>query len=249
MSYTSSVARQHLNRLRKFYDVQVKQGKFKGTPIIAPSYLRAEVSLEQTTQVIAFNLLASGGSGAAANVTEQRLQVSDIFSVGAIQFNLGASTATSANPPVSTSAQLASMKLESFPNSTVFAGNSGNQATNLQAIYNGYLSITINQVAFVDRYPMYKFLYVGTSQQGTTSAAIAGPTTYTIARDEWNTENTILPVEPSFNIGGNDNVQVQINMPSSLALGFNGAGTVQTTAVLILHGFKITNATNASRNG
>ena len=191
--------------------------------ITTPGYLRLEVSLTGTTNLVAFQVRdAQGGS---QHVTERRLKVSDSFTVMAGAFYIGKAAATAG---VVTNAQYGAMSLHTFPNPLVFTG--GTAAADLQSLYNGYLSVRVDSTVFIDSMPMLNFYRVATSQQG------VGPTVV-IQRDEW-------PLSmygqrdwtPTIELNGLANTEININLPTSVNLAA-GANTYETNAVLYLTGF------------
>jgi len=191
--------------------------------ITTPGYLRLEVSLTGTTNLVAFQVRdAQGGN---QHVTERRLKVSDSFTVMAGAFYIGKAAAVAS---VVSNAQYGAMSLHTFPNPLVFTG--GTAAADLQSLYNGYLSVRVDSTVFIDSMPMLNFYRVATSQQGVGPAVI-------IQRDEW-------PLSmygqrdwtPTIELNGLANTEININLPTSVNLAA-GANTYETNAVLYLTGF------------
>jgi hypothetical protein len=191
--------------------------------ITTPGYLRLEVSLTGTTNLVAFQV--RDAQGGTQHVTERRLKVSDSFTVMAGAFYIGKAAAVAS---VVSNAQYGAMSLHTFPNPLVFTG--GTAAADLQSLYNGYLSVRVDSTVFIDSMPMLNFYRVATSQQGVGPAVI-------VQRDEW-------PLSmygqrdwtPTIELNGLANTEININLPTSVNLAA-GANTYETNAVLYLTGF------------
>jgi hypothetical protein len=192
--------------------------------ITTPGYLRLEVSLTGTTNLVAFQV--RDAQGGTQHVTERRLKVSDSFTVMAGAFYIGKAAATAG---VVSNAQYGAMSLHTFPNPLVFTG--GTSAANLQSLYNGYLSVRVDSTVFIDSMPMLNFYRVATSQQGVGPAVI-------IQRDEW-------PLSmygqrdwtPTIELNGLANTEININLPTSVDLASGAPTTYENNAVLYLTGF------------
>lgn len=192
--------------------------------ITTPGYLRLEVSLTGTTNLVAFQV--RDAQGGTQHVTERRLKVSDSFTVMAGAFYIGKAAATAS---VVSNAQYGAMSLHTFPNPLVFTGAAS--AANLQSLYNGYLSVRVDSTVFIDSMPMLNFYRVATSQQGVGPAVI-------IQRDEW-------PLSmygqrdwtPTIELNGLANTEININLPTSVDLASGAPTTYENNAVLYLTGF------------
>lgn len=192
--------------------------------ITTPGYLRLEVSLSGTTNLVAFQV--RDAQGGTQHVTERRLKVSDSFTVMAGAFYIGKAAATAG---VVSNSQYGAMSLHTFPNPLVFTG--GTSAANLQSLYNGYLSVRVDSTVFIDSMPMLNFYRVATSQQGVGPAVI-------IQRDEW-------PLSmygqrdwtPTIELNGLANTEININLPTSVDLASGAPTTYENNAVLYLTGF------------
>lgn len=189
---------------------------------MSQSYLRVESILATNSQVI-FDPTVTGNK---SNIASQKLlEQNDQFIVTHISFGLKKTTAD-------TAAAHAVAILHTFVNRTVFDGSAGD--ANLQAIYNGYLEIVYNDTIQVPSLDMRSFERVPVSQQGTTSAAITGPTTYTIGRSGFdNGLYGYYPIDP-FIIAGDQKSRFTINLPTSVALTESSEFNV---AVLLLKGY------------
>jgi hypothetical protein len=205
-----------------------KAAQYAGTgSITTPGYLRLETIMpNNAVTTFSFNTLDTSGT---KTVTERRLKLSDSFTITDMSFYIGYGTATAFAP---TNAQYASQQLATFPNPRVAAigGNSGN----LEAIYNGFLSLRVDTTTFIDSIPMRQFFRVGTSQAGVAVSTTA--TTGVIGADEFplsmygRTE-----LLPTIELNGQSNIEFTITLPNAT----NCAATTGnfTNCVLILQGF------------
>lgn len=192
--------------------------------ITTPGYLRLEsLAPAAATSVFTFNTLDTSGT---KTVTERRLKLADTFTITDISFYLGFGSATS-NAPTNT--QYATQQLTTYPNPNLsaFSGKSDE----LEAIYNGYLSLRVDTTTFLDSIPMRQFYRVGTSQQVSAATNQNG-----IGRDEWPLamygKNELLP---TIELNGQSNIEFTINLPS--ATDCSGASSYFANCVLILTGF------------
>jgi hypothetical protein len=205
-----------------------KAAQYAGTgSITTPGYLRLE-SLAPTTAVSQFNFNTLDTSG-TKTATERRLKLSDSFTVTDVSFYIGYGSAT-ANAP--TALQYATQQLATFPNPRIgaFAG----KFDELEAIYNGFLTLRVDTTTFIDSIPMRQFFRVGTSQQGVAVSTTA--TTGVIGADEWplsmygRTE-----LLPTIELNGQSNIEWSITLPT--AVDCSAASTFFSNMVLILTGF------------
>lgn len=192
--------------------------------ITTPGYLRLEsLAPAAATSVFTFNTLDTSGVKTA---TERRLKLADTFTITDISFYLGFGAATGNAP---TAAQYASQQLTTYPNPNLAAFNG--KADELEAIYNGYLTLRVDTTTFLDSIPMRQFYRVGTSQQ-----VAAGTNQNGIGRDEWPLamygKNELLP---TIELNGQSNIEFSINLPN--ATDCSGATNYFANCVLILTGF------------
>ena len=193
--------------------------------VITWSFLRSEVLLTATTGVVKFPILVNDQP--AANINERRLNISDEFQV--VHFGIFLYKVPSGQA-------LDEQILQTYPNPGLFSKSGESRA--LQALYNGYFAITINRKQIIPYYDAFQFFKIPDSQQGTTTAAIAGPLTYTIANsaylsNKWGLDDVI----PSFRFSG--------SVVNDLSLNANAkdmTGTSSTNYVVFFaRGFLIQN--------
>jgi hypothetical protein len=197
---------------------------------ITSNYLRSNVALGSTSSI---TLPINEAAKSPRLVTDQLLAQNDVFCVTHIAFAL--SKIASATP---SDAQLSNALLYRYVNRATGLFDGTNDA-NLQSIFNGVLSITVNNVKIIPRLDMFCFERVPDAQQGNVSAAITGPTTYTQQRDgNPNGLFGYFPVDP-FTIAGTGKNDFVVSLPT----GVNMAEASETNyLVMQLKGFVASNA-------
>lgn len=199
--------------------------------ITSESYLRLEYNTTGTLSNIPFTVL---DSQSGRNATERRLKINDTFTVMAISFYLGIAPGGYA-----TALEQSKSVLHTFPNKYVV---SAAEAINLQAIYNGYLSLVIDSTTFLDSVPMYKFYRVGTSQESVGSTATNN---HDIARSQFDAEMYgIADQVPSIELNGGANISLQATLPTAVDLTIATNGLICT---LIMTGFLHSGAKDVQR--
>jgi hypothetical protein len=207
-----------------------KAQQYAGAGVITtPGYLRLETLLATSAAAtslnqITFNTLDTSGTKQA---TERRLKLSDSFTVTGISFYLGTGAATVPGQP--TAVQQASEELQTFPNQQVVA--IAGMSDELEALYNGFMSLRVDTTTFLDSIPMRQFYRVGDVQTGT-AAATGGVVTN---KSSWYSSmfgrNELLP---TIELNGQANIEWTITLPTSVPYT-QPAGF--TNAVIILDGF------------
>lgn len=198
---------------------QQKAGKISGNALITEGYLRSEANLGATNRV-SFDLVQNQGS--AQNVTEKRLQISDCF----VMTHLSLLLYTGSVDQIPTQEERASAQLFSFPSDRI------NGSGNINAVYNSFLQIRVNQTVFFDRFDTLNFLRVGTAQAGLVAPAYTSST--------WDTRYwAFAPIVPFITFGGQDSNDVSLNLPQGVDLSANFA-----TAVFFARGLLVQNAYN-----
>lgn len=200
---------------------------------LSPSQLRSEVLLGSGA---AYQWLFTQ-TGKTQNViaTDYLLKQTDDFVITGIGFALKQYGTGSTTPP--TAAQHGIAILYFFNNTKVFLQTND---ANMQAIYNGWATILLDNVQVAPAIGMRNFERVGTSQQGNVLAAIAGPVTYTAGRDEqpYGTYGD-MPIAP-LRINGNSKFEINV------VLGGNASQTIATAnyfnyGVFLLRGYLVSN--------
>ena len=231
------VAAKAFSRKQAIFNEKAAQYAGSGS-ITTPGYLRLETIMPNSAvSQFTFNTLDTSGTKTA---TERRLKLSDSFTITDISFYIGHGSATAYAP---TAAQYASQQLATFPNPRIAA--IGASSTNLEAIYNGFLSLRVDTTTFIDSIPMRQFFRVGTSQAGVAVSTIA--TTGVIAADEFPLSMYgKAELLPSIELNGQSNIEFSITLPN--ATNCAAPATFFTNCVLILQGFLNQGAATTQRN-
>ena len=205
--------------------------------ITTPGYLRLETlaPYNTATSSISFNTLDTSGT---KTCTERRLKLNDTFTITDISFYLGAGSNAANGSP--TPAEYSVQSLNTFPNPNVpsFAAN----YDELEALYNGFISLRVDTTTFLDSIPMKQFYRVATSQFGVGSATAA----IAIQANEWplsmygRTE-----LLPTIELNGQSNIEWSITLPN--ATNLSPTTGKYTNVVLILQGFLNQGASTVQR--
>jgi len=197
------------------------------TAILSQSYLRFEVSASTTRTSYQFGVLVNDApAGATQTPTENRLNLQDAFYTSSVQlFTALASSSTATD-----------FSLDTYPNPRKYSTAGASQA--LYNLYNGQLSLTVNNRVITPSWDLARHLEINQTQQTVT------PIATTIPLDQMNGyTSTSCPVEPNWVLIGSKNNQLQLNLP-------NAIGTLQasvtTKLVVILRGVLAQNVTVVS---
>ncbi len=195
--------------------------------ILSQSFLRLEVVASTGTTTYQYGVLVNDQpQGNAPRRTETRLNLQDAFYVGSVQlFTALASSATATD-----------FVLDSYPNPRKYS--TAGAAAALQNLYNGYLSLTVNNRVITPSWDLYRHYDAPQTQQSTTPIANGVPV------DEFNGNSTSgVSCEPNWVLIGQKNNQLQLTLP-------NAIGTLQaastTVLVIILRGVLAQNVTVVS---
>jgi hypothetical protein len=179
---------------------------------ITASYLRLETLISNGNNKLIFKTYV--GDGTTQTPTEKRLERNDKFAITKLGFFL------LAQPDGKSTG-----RLHSYPNLTDF----GAAAPDLEAIFNGELSITINRKKIMPFFDMQSFLKVPETQQ-------SGATN----RDQRSLENLMVNLTPHIDIDGSGTNEIEIIYPSHNGFaGGTAAAGFKHYAVLYAKGFLI----------
>jgi len=203
--------------------------------ITTPGYLRLETLLSTSgsatsLNTINFNTLDTSGT---KQPTERRLKLSDTFTITDISFYIGTGVATVATGGTGTgqpgSVEQAKERLNTFPNQQVVA--IGANTDELEAIYNGFLSLRVDTTTFLDSVPMRQFYRVGDTQTGTVFATGGTATN----QSTWNTAMGKTSLLPTIELNGQSNIEWSITLPTSIP--YTQVADTFCNAVIVLEGF------------
>lgn len=162
------------------------------------SYLRLETNLG-TQSTINFNVLNNQG---AQTVTEKRLSITDSFIVTGLSIFTYLSNGTNG----------AKSTLDTFPNPLVYTG-AGDAAT-LQEVYNGFLSIRVNSVVYIDSLDVYRFYRVGQAQKAVLLTNV--PSEY--QQSTWDGgDYGFYSLTPSIELSGATKNEIQLTLPENIS--------------------------------
>ena len=185
--------------------------------VTTQSYLRLEQPLG-TQGNIQFEVLINQGQQTA---NERRLAITDAFTVTSLSVVIY-KKASGGN--------ISAAKLDTFPNPLTYVG--AGEANALQAIYNGYLTVRVNSVIYIDSLDIYRFYRAGVAQRGVETTTT--PSVYLAS--EWSKgDYPFYSLTPGIRLSGATKNDLNITLPESVAM----AGTAGSTnyAVLYLRGF------------
>ena len=218
------MATQHGQRL--VYDnaknLITNAGLSVGQAVLSQSYIRSEVAMSTSTTSYQIPILVNS-TGANTNfATNQLLQLQDAFVVSSIGIfvSIPATSTTTA------------FRLYTYPNTTAFS--TAGAATALYNLYNGKMSVVVNNRQIVPAWDIYKHLYVPQTQQD-----VLAPTTKQDQNDA--SEYGYYPVEPNIVLVGSKNNVISLELPG--AISTLEAGTAPRI-VVIMKGILAQNSTS-----
>lgn len=161
---------------------------------LTQSYIRLEQPLAAGPTIFNFPLLANQGNPFN---TEVRLNLQDSFVISQIGIFVAGPTSTTD----------AAFKLYAYPNFFLFAAN----AAPMQVLYNGKLSISVNNNVILPAWDIQRHWVTNQVQQ---NAAIAAA----VFQDEYNgSEDGYYSCEPNLVLVGSKNYQISIQIPAGIA--------------------------------
>ncbi len=213
---TGGVGVQVINseRARGAYMSYRTRPEYEGKDITS-SYLRFETQITNGNNKLIFKTYV--GDGTTQNPSERRLDRNDKFIITGWSFFLLKQPDGKSNG-----------RLHSYPNLTDFAV--AGVADDLESIFNGEISITINRKKILPAYDMQKFLKVPETQQS------AGTN-----RDQRDLRKLLNHLTPHVELDGSGTNEVEIVYPSHAAwTGGTAPATFKHYAVLYCDGLLIT---------
>lgn len=181
--------------------------------VLSPSYLRIDVPLNNISTLFNFPVIINQTiSGNPIRPNEVRLALQDGFFASSWMLYLALETGTQQNSV-----------LNAFPDQKIFATGGLYTAgvIPLWAVYNGNLSLNVNNKNVITRYPCSKFIQIPQTQQSTAAVNPASMLDGTF--------DAVL--EPNILLLGNNNINLNLNLN-----GIISAIDANTTAVLVLNG-------------
>ena len=210
---------------RNAFRSMVKAGVNPGQAILSQSYLRLERVAQTSVTSYQFGVLVNDQpAGAAIRPCEQRLNLQDSFFVSSIQlFVYNTTNATDTNA-----------EFKTYPNPRIFSGASSSA---LYQLYNGSLSLTVNNRVITPSWDLQRHLTVPQTQQTVT------PVATTVPLDQFEGSNyTEYACEPNWVLIGSKNNNLTITLPGAISTLATGT----TVICLLLRGVLAQNSTIVS---
>jgi hypothetical protein len=207
-----------------------RAGQNPANAVLSQSYLRLETALVQGNTQYKFDVLVNENTQTTNFNTQLKLNLQDSFIVSQIGFFLAAPSSTTD----------ASFRLLTYPNKTAFGTPSA-----LNTIYNGFMSLTINQRTIIPNWDLYKHLDVPQTQQnqiqGTYSGAVTSPG---VLPDDMNNAGDFgfFPCEPNIVLVGSKKNDLTVTLPGT---GLS-AVTANSRLVCIFRGILAQNSTSVN---
>lgn len=199
-------------------DALIKAGVNPQNAVLSQSFLRFENTLSTTKTSYDFGVLNNQSiNGQVQTPTEVRLNLQDAFYISEIMIYV-AKTASATD---------SAFKLSSYPSPTVFTTG----ATSLYTLYNGQLSLTVNNRQIVPTSDLTKFLQIPQTQA---TAATNSPI------DQFDGSWASV-VEPNLVLIGSKNSLLNITIPSAFA-----TLDANTRVVILVRGILAQNVTVVS---
>lgn len=192
-----------------------------GQAVLSQSYIRSEVAMSTSTTSYQIPILVNSTGANTNYATNQLLQLQDAFVVSSI----GIFTAIPA------SASTTAFPLYTYPNASAYTTSGASAA--LYNLYNGKLSVVVNNRQIVPAWDLYRHLYVPQTQQG------AAATATTIDENDA-TEFGYYPVEPNIVLVGSKNNVISLELPGAISTLQAG---VAPRIVVIMRGILAQNVT------
>jgi hypothetical protein len=171
-----------------------------GQAVLSQSYIRSEVAMSTSTTSYQIPILTNS-TGANTNfATNQLLQLQDAFVVASLGVFISA-------PAASTTT---AFPLFTYPNAVTFS--TAGAASALYNLYNGKLSVVVNNRQIVPAWDLYRHLYVPMFQQGSSASATNGGIDENDA-----TEYGYYPVEPNIVLVGSKNNVISLELPGAIS--------------------------------
>jgi hypothetical protein len=198
----------------------LRAGKSTAGAVLSQSYLRLEVALATGVTQYKFDVLVNENASGSANFpTVNKLNLQDSFYVSQLGFFVAAPSAVGNTE----------FPLLTYPNTTIFS--TVGAANALYTLYNGYMSMTINQRVVVPFWNLNRHMVINQTQQTAT------------LRDQVNLgQDGFYPMEPNVVISGDKKNDLTVTLPTGLA-------AVQATGarlVCVMNGILAQNVTSVN---
>ncbi len=185
-----------------------RAGQSPANAVLSQSYLRLETGLVAGNTQYKFDILVNENTQTTNFNTQLKLNLQDSFIVSQIGFFLATPSSNTAT----------NYRLLTYPNKTAF--NTAGSAAACNSIYNGYMSLTINQRTIIPNWDLYKHLDVPTTQQNMITGSFIASPLGTLADDENNASDFgFFPCEPNIVLVGSKKNDLTVTLPSGIPAG------------------------------
>lgn len=212
---------------RNAYRAMQRAGVNPGQAVLSQSYLRLERVAATGVTNYQFGVLVNDQPGGSTiRPSEQRLNLQDSFFVSSIQLFVYNTTGATDTDAV----------FRTYPNPRVFSTAGASAA--LYQLYNGVLSLTVNNRVITPSWDLSRHLVVPQTQQTVT------PVATTVPLDQFEGGNYgEYACEPNWVLIGSKNNNLTINLPNAISTLQASSTTVIT---LMLRGVLAQNSTQVS---
>jgi hypothetical protein len=172
------------------------------TAVLTQSYLRFEANISATQTQYNLDVLVNDNTNPSF-ITQQKLNLQDSFISSDCGVFIGV--------PSTSATTDAKVKLYSYPDVTAFTAS---VATDLRALYNGAMSLTVNQRVIVPSWDLMRHYKAPIMQTGFVPAPV---TAGNIQNSDDLSSDGFYPVEPNIVFVGSKKNQLQITVPQAIA--------------------------------
>jgi hypothetical protein len=190
--------------------------------VLSQSFLRFEANITSNVTQYVMDVLVNDNLNPNF-VTQNKLNLQDSFICSEIGIFV-------AIPQGATVAE-GKVDLYSFPDPSVFTAGAN---TALMALYNGYMSLTVNQRVVVPSWDIYRHYYAPIIQNGFTPTGATNPEN----SNDWSKDG-FTTVEPNMVFVGSKKNELKINIPQAIS-----TVTANSRIVVICRGLLAQNCTS-----
>jgi hypothetical protein len=240
MSSKTSVG-QRLNFLNASAAIK-RAGMNPGKAVLSSSYLRLETLINATSSStnLRFDVLVNENTQQATFPTQQKLNLQDAFVCSSIGLYLGCPASLTDS----------TFRLLSYPSVGNILGAAGNFtapfAAAAQVIYNGFLSLTINQRTILPYWDLARHLDIPQTQAAAVTATATVPTGSIHLNDDYfdGGDTAQYPCEPNIIFSGAKKHDLTLTLPSGIPTTSLPANGIRV--VLLLRGILAQNVTSVN---
>lgn len=201
----------------------VRHGINPSKAVLSQSYLRFEANISANVTSYTMDVLVNDNLNGNF-VTQNKLNLQDSFIASSIGIFVGI--------PQSSLVSEGRVDLYSYPDPSVFTAGAN---TALMALYNGFLSLTVNQRVIVPSWDIYRHYKAPIMQNGFTPTGTAA--TGVENSNDWSSDG-FFTVEPNMVFVGSKKNELKINLPQAIA-----TVTANSRIVVICRGLLAQNST------